>query len=232
MDCRRGEPLASTMRLPAMALSRWMSISTGSHRETGAHRLSSGKSSGMSNLIIKAQASWRSTVDGHSDIQHAISSLKLAKAAFKSWVKAQAEATHCLERWAAREDNLALQDSFAKLVELSKLWSDVQIMFADQIKEFRQVFETILGQEIALDAARKHQQKCERHEKSCEKEIQKLQRKGESTASMESRLRQVASSPPLPPPLPPFTMHNAPLIAGSQSARTCGCDCRHGRQRH
>lgn len=37
-------------------------------------------------LLGRAQASWRGTVDGHSELQHAISSQKLAKSAFKAWV--------------------------------------------------------------------------------------------------------------------------------------------------
>jgi hypothetical protein len=39
----------------------------------------------------------------------------------------------------------AIQDSFSKLIELNKIWSEVQYLYAEQIKDFRCIFESILG---------------------------------------------------------------------------------------
>lgn len=132
-------------------------------------------------------------MDGHGELQHAILSEKQAKAAFKSWVKAQSEASVCLEKWAAHEANPAIQDCFAKLSEINKLWLESQLVFAQCIKDYREALEAILVQELSSDAATKHMQKCEKHERQCEKDIQRLQKKGESTAGSEARLRQARS---------------------------------------
>ena len=42
--------------------------------------------------------------------------------------------------------SLAIQDMFAKLVELNKLWTEIQLTFVEQIKDFRVAFESILGE--------------------------------------------------------------------------------------
>lgn len=147
----------------------------------------------MSSLIRKAQASWRGTVDGHTELQHVISSEKQAKSTFKSWIRAQSEVSGCLERWASREENPAIQDLFVKLLELDKVWAEVQQLYVEQIKDYRLALESILHQELTADSARKHKQKCEKIERGCEKEIQRLQKKGESTVGVEARLRQARS---------------------------------------
>ena len=84
------------------------------------------------------------------------SALKTAKAAFKAWIKAQTDAMIAIGRWGEHESNQGLQDILTKLIELNKIWSDIQMNFADQIKEFRKIFEAILATECTVDTVRKH----------------------------------------------------------------------------
>jgi hypothetical protein len=62
----------------------------------------------------------------------------------------------CLERWASREENpgfehpsrcsfpKAIQDLFVKLLELDKVWAEVQQLYVEQIKDYRLALESIL----------------------------------------------------------------------------------------
>lgn len=75
----------------------------------------------------RASASFKGSVAGHKELQHAISAEKNLKSASKQWMRAQAEGdrlttvrTHvlssvivsqCMLRWACQEDNPAFQVS-------------------------------------------------------------------------------------------------------------------------
>ncbi|KAF6215827.1 hypothetical protein GE061_000162 [Apolygus lucorum] len=134
-----------------------------------------------SNVMDKAnQALRRSSIrlrslnSGHGDLNMVISDLKDVRAACKKYTNAQKLAWDDMSKWAAREKNMALQETFHYLSELGDLWYEVQREFIGGIKRLQQYFELILESETHLDKSRAYLTACERTELKIRKDFDKL----------------------------------------------------------
>uniref|UniRef100_A0A0A9WTA8 Uncharacterized protein n=2 Tax=Lygus hesperus TaxID=30085 RepID=A0A0A9WTA8_LYGHE len=134
-----------------------------------------------SNVMDKAnQALRRSSIrlrslnSGHGDLNMIISDLKDVRAACKKYTNAQKLAWDDMSKWAAREKNMALQETFHYLSELGDLWYEVQREFIGGIKRLQQYFELILESETHLDKSRAYLTACERTELKIRKDFDKL----------------------------------------------------------
>eukprot|EP00051_Salpingoeca_urceolata_P028542 m.5916 g.5916 ORF g.5916 m.5916 type:complete len:379 (-) comp2497_c0_seq1:264-1400(-) len=147
----------------------------------------------MASLMRRASASFKGSVEGHKELHQVIGAGKETKSSLRAFTRAQAELAANQCKWAHEEANPAVSDSFAKLLELQTAWTDAQQLFAQQMRENRRLFESILVQEKATDLLRKNKSKCERAERSAEKEIARLQKRGEQLGTAETKLRQARS---------------------------------------
>jgi len=60
-------------------------------------------------------------------------------------------------KWAKNEDNLALQDVFSKVFEVSSMWTSLWKDFGEEYCKYRKSFKEVLQQEKVLDEARKRE---------------------------------------------------------------------------
>nr|KAG5691286.1 hypothetical protein BaRGS_017252 [Batillaria attramentaria] len=74
---------------------------------------------------------------GHGDLNVLISEVKDMRTTAKAFMNAQSAASQDMLKWAANEENRALQDVANQLAELNLVWTEVQREFcvADRIRE-------------------------------------------------------------------------------------------------
>lgn len=86
-------------------------------------------------IDVETTISFRSSVKlkclntGHSDLNMIISDIGKMRSAFKSFHLAQATTWEDMAKWATKEKNVALQETFHILVDVFYLWSEVQLEF-------------------------------------------------------------------------------------------------------
>lgn len=73
---------------------------------------------------------------GHSDLNMIISDIGKMRSAFKSFHLAQATTSEDLAKWASKEKNIAMQETFHVLVDICYLWSEVQLEFIGKDNTF------------------------------------------------------------------------------------------------
>ncbi|RZF31929.1 hypothetical protein LSTR_LSTR011526 [Laodelphax striatellus] len=96
----------------------------------------------------------KSFAAGHHDLNLIISDLKQVKVTAKAYMEAQETAMKDMAKWASKEHNKAIFGSFNHILQLSKLWTEVQTDFLDELNKFRSQFDGILEAEQVVDAAK------------------------------------------------------------------------------
>ncbi|KAL8615635.1 hypothetical protein ACOMHN_026625 [Nucella lapillus] len=129
---------------------------------------------------------------GHGDLNVLISEVKDMRTTAKAFMNAQSAASQDLLKWAANEENRALQDIANQLAELNLVWTEVQREFCEHIKEYRHMYEMILEGEKHLAQSKHNFAACELREMRIRKELKKAFKKAsESELQMlENRLAQ------------------------------------------
>ncbi|XP_065192865.1 tropomyosin-like isoform X2 [Sycon ciliatum] len=131
---------------------------------------------------------------GHKELQLVISEQKSARVEYKNAIKVNKSATDQLLKWSQTEESEALQVSIQALAELNLAWCDVQRDLADQLKVANTTFERILEEEKELDKARKALEKSQQKEKTMQKEVDRIHKKGEDPGFAERKLEQAMRS--------------------------------------
>lgn len=129
----------------------------------------------------------------NTDLSVTLSEVKNMRTSAKAFMNAQNLASHDMMRWAAHEQNTAIQDTFNQMSELNLLWTEVQNEFIDNLKEFRQMFEMILSGEKQIFLAKQNSAVCEQKEAKYRKELGRIVKKGALESEMrmlESRIQQ------------------------------------------
>uniref|UniRef100_A0A1B6MGD4 Uncharacterized protein n=1 Tax=Graphocephala atropunctata TaxID=36148 RepID=A0A1B6MGD4_9HEMI len=114
---------------------------------------------------------------GHSELNLIVLDMKEVRSAAKQFTDAQETVWKDLSKWASKERNEAIRESFSYLIELSRLWTDVQNEFIDQLNKFRYAFEIILEGEMGIDRLREQLGACEAKESKLKKDLQKAVKK-------------------------------------------------------
>lgn len=129
---------------------------------------------------------------GHADLNMVISELKDMRQAAKVFMAAQNSAAQDMVKWAAADENRAIQDIMSQLAELNTLWTDVQRDFIEQLKVFKHQFEMILEGERQVDQARTHLLSCEQKELKIRKELKRAAKKAtvDEINNLEIKLSQ------------------------------------------
>uniref|UniRef100_A0A1B6JQ69 F-BAR domain-containing protein n=1 Tax=Homalodisca liturata TaxID=320908 RepID=A0A1B6JQ69_9HEMI len=110
---------------------------------------------------------------GHSELNLIVLDMKEVRSAAKQFTDAQETVWKDLFKWASKERNEAIRESFSYLVELSRLWTEVQNEFIEQLNKFRYTFEMILEGEMEIDRLREQHAACEAKENKLKKDLQK-----------------------------------------------------------
>jgi hypothetical protein len=105
-------------------------------------------------LMRRSGVKIRSLGSNHGDLQMIIGQLKDTRTAAKGFATAQASAVQDLVRWAAKDDNRAIQDAVCQAGEIFELYAEVQKEFAEQLKDFRNHFQMIMDGEKQVDLAK------------------------------------------------------------------------------
>lgn len=114
---------------------------------------------------------------GHGNLRMVIAQLRDVRSSAKAFMQVQATASEDLMKWAHKNENQALQDTFSLLFELNTLWTEVQKEFTEHYKDFIHQFELILEGEQHVDTGRTHLQSIEQREQKLEKDLIKVQRR-------------------------------------------------------
>lgn len=115
------------------------------------------------------------------------------RSAFKSFHLAQATSWEDMAKWATKEKNVALQETFHILVDVFYLWSEVQLEFLAGLKKFKLQFERILESELLLDKSKAYLSSCEQKDHKIRKELKKATTKGNIEDAKQLTERQVES---------------------------------------
>ncbi|XP_076471005.1 uncharacterized protein LOC143300942 [Babylonia areolata] len=129
---------------------------------------------------------------GHGDLNVLISEVKDMRTTAKAFMNAQSAASQDLLKWAANEENRALQDVANQLAELNLVWTEVQREFCEHIKEYRHMYEMILEGEKHLAQSKHNFAVCEQREMRIRKELKKAFKKASEAELqvLENRLAQ------------------------------------------
>ncbi|KAK7098166.1 uncharacterized protein [Littorina saxatilis] len=129
---------------------------------------------------------------GHGDLNVLISEVKDIRSTAKAFMNAQSVASQDLLKWAANEENRALQDVANQMAELNLAWAEVQRDFCENLKEYRHMFEMILEGEKHLAQSRHNFAICEQRETRTRKELKKAFKKASEAELqvLENRLAQ------------------------------------------
>jgi hypothetical protein len=145
----------------------------------------------MGSVLRRSGVRLRSSLGGagasHTDLHMIVAQLKEVKTASRSLAYAQNAAfAQDLAKWAAKDDNRAIQDVVARTAELIGLWNEAQAEFAERVKEFRHHFEMILEGEKQVDAAKATLDQAEVKEAKLRKEIKKVAKAKSSSSQPQS----------------------------------------------
>lgn len=129
---------------------------------------------------------------GHGDLNVLISEVKDMRTTAKAFMNAQSAASQDLLKWAANEENRAMQDVANQLAELNLVWTEVQREFCEHIKEYRHMYEMILEGEKHLAQSKHNFATCEQREVRIRKELKKAFKKASDAElqMLENRLAQ------------------------------------------
>lgn len=129
---------------------------------------------------------------GHGDLNVLISEVKDMRTTAKAFMNAQSAASQDLLKWAANEENRALQDVANQLAELNLVWTEVQREFCEQIKDYRHMYGMILEGEKHLAQSKHNFAACEQREVRIRKELKKAFKKASEAElqTLENRLAQ------------------------------------------
>lgn len=76
---------------------------------------------------------------GHSELNLIVSDMKELRSVAKQFTNAQETVWKDLHKWASRERNQAIKESFNHLSELNRLWTEVQTEFVGKFSVFVKV---------------------------------------------------------------------------------------------
>ncbi|XP_068250128.1 uncharacterized protein, partial [Palaemon carinicauda] len=134
----------------------------------------------------------KSISSGHGDLQMIISQLGEVRTSFKVFAHAQAQTSEDILKWACSHENRAIGETFGYLAELALIWTEVQREFADQLKEYKSMYELILEGEKHVTQARETLVAREQRETKLRKEYTKVSKKApvEEVRLLKERLNQ------------------------------------------
>ncbi|XP_024085383.1 uncharacterized protein LOC106668898 isoform X2 [Cimex lectularius] len=98
----------------------------------------------------------KSMKSGHEDLHKIISDLDHLKYTHESFTNAQNTTWENMSKWACKEKNSAMTDTFQHLFQLNCLWSEVQREYIESIKKLKMQFKKILQSELDLDKSKAH----------------------------------------------------------------------------
>ena len=105
--------------------------------------------------IRRSSAKLRASFGGSSDLHLLIAQLKSFKSASKHANSAESEAWNDMARWAGRQQNRAVQDVVARIVDLAAKRNEIKSEALDEaLKSLRKQFEAVLEGEKILEEAR------------------------------------------------------------------------------
>ncbi|KAK3102623.1 hypothetical protein FSP39_012740, partial [Pinctada imbricata] len=148
----------------------------------------------LDNFCFRSGAKILSLGNGvNSDLNVMISELKDLRTNTKTFITAQESASQDMKRWAANEENRAIQDVAYHVAELNIEWTQVQKDFADHLKEYRQMFEMVLEGEKQVAQAKMEHSNCEQKEEKLRKDLRKARKREakEEAFAIEGKLEQV-----------------------------------------
>lgn len=111
----------------------------------------------MARIFRRAANKVKNSRDGHGSLGLLIFDEKVVYETFQKVVIAKADASIAMLKWAKSEENLALQDVFSKVFEVSSMWTTLWKDFGEEYQKYRKSFKEVLQQEKALDEARKRE---------------------------------------------------------------------------
>ncbi|XP_054257247.1 uncharacterized protein LOC128982210 [Macrosteles quadrilineatus] len=130
-----------------------------------------------SKALRRSSVRLKSLSCGHSELNLIVSDLKEFRSAAKHFTDAQETVWKDLFKWASRERNEAIRESFSYLFELNQLWTEIQCDFVEQLNKFKHSFEMILEGEVGVDKLRDHLGACETRENKLKKNLVKATKK-------------------------------------------------------
>lgn len=145
-----------------------------------------------SRAIRRSSAKLMSFGTGNADLNILMSEVKDVRSSAKSFMGAQSLASNDMLRWAANEENRAIQDVVNQISELNTQWTDVQRDFIYHLKEYRQMFEMIMEGEKHVGQAKQNLALCEQKELKIRKELKKAAKRASAPeiGMLEGRLGQ------------------------------------------
>lgn len=81
---------------------------------------------------------------GHSELNLIVSDMKELRSVAKQFTNAQETVWKDLHKWASRERNQAIKESFNHLSELNRLWTEVQTEFVGKFSVLSKLFKSVL----------------------------------------------------------------------------------------
>lgn len=140
---------------------------------------------------------------GSADLNVMVSELKDMRESAKGFMNAQNSACQDMMRWAANEENRAIQDVANHIAELNLLWTDVQKDFIGHLKEYKQMYEMVLEGEKHVSQAKDNLNNYEQKETKLRKDLRKAEKSvfkpkfimfcGSGKRSSEADLRNLES---------------------------------------
>ncbi|PFX15868.1 hypothetical protein AWC38_SpisGene19878 [Stylophora pistillata] len=111
----------------------------------------------MAKIFRRAANKVINSRDGHGSLGLLIFDEKVVCESFQKLIIAKANASLTMLKWAKNEENLALQDVFSKVFEVSTMWTTVMKDFTEEYHKYRKSFKEVLQQEKVLDESRKRE---------------------------------------------------------------------------
>lgn len=113
---------------------------------------------------------------GSADLNVMVSELKDMRESAKGFMNAQNSACQDMMRWAANEENRAIQDVANHIAELNLLWTDVQKDFIEHLKEYKQMYEMVMEGEKHVLQAKDNLNNYEQKETKLRKDLRKAEK--------------------------------------------------------
>lgn len=129
---------------------------------------------------------------GSADLNVMVSELKDMRESAKGFMNAQNSACQDMMRWAANEENRAIQDVANHIAELNLLWTDVQKDFIGHLKEYKQMYEMVLEGEKHVLQAKDNLNNYEQKETKLRKDLRKAEKRSNEAdlRNLESKLHE------------------------------------------
>ncbi|KAJ8303887.1 hypothetical protein KUTeg_017470 [Tegillarca granosa] len=149
-----------------------------------------------SRALRRSSAKLLSLGGGNSDLNVMISEVKDMRNHSKAFMNSQHTASQDFSRWAAGEENRAIQDVINQMSELNLSWTEVQREFSEHLKEYRQMLEMVLEGEKNVIQAKNNLAACDQRASKLKKELKKSAKKAtvEEMRVLENKLSQAERS--------------------------------------